>query len=50
MTHGASGAAIGRRVWGSDHPAATLKAIRTIVMDGASADEGIAIYQRACKS
>ena len=31
MTHGASGAAIGRRVWGSEHPAATLKAIRAIV-------------------
>ena len=25
MTHGASGVAIGRRVWGSDQPAAALK-------------------------
>ena len=49
MTHGASGAAIGRRVWGSDHPAATLEAIRAIVLDGASAEEGIQIYNRAKK-
>jgi DhnA family fructose-bisphosphate aldolase class Ia len=27
MTHGASGAAIGRRVWGSQRPAETLRAI-----------------------
>src|SRR5208282_3511435 len=37
MTHGASGAAMGRCVWGSPHPAASLKAIRAIVMKGASA-------------
>ena len=47
MTHGASGAAIGRRVWGSEHPVATLKAVRAIVLEGASADEAIAIYTRA---
>ena len=47
MTHGASGAAIGRRVWGSEHPIATLKAIRAIVLDGASAGEAIAIYTEA---
>ena len=46
MTHGASGAAIGRRVWGSERPAATLDAIRAIVIDGASAEEAIAIYRR----
>jgi len=45
MTHGASGAAIGRRVWGSDDPAASLRAVRAIVRDGATADEAIAIYQ-----
>jgi class I fructose-bisphosphate aldolase len=44
MTHGASGAAIGRRVWGSDDPAASLRAVCAIVLDGASADEAIAIY------
>ena len=45
MTHGASGAAIGRRVWGSDDPVASLEAIRAIVLGGASADEAVAIYQ-----
>ena len=47
MTHGASGPAIGRRVWGSGHPIATLQAIQAIVLDGASAGEAIAIYNRA---
>jgi DhnA family fructose-bisphosphate aldolase class Ia len=47
MTHGASGAAIGRRVWGSEQPVATLKAIRAIVLEAASAQEAIAIYTRA---
>jgi len=50
MTHGASGAAIGRRVWGSEHPAATLQAIRAIVLEGASAKEAIAIYLKATQS
>ena len=49
MTHGASGAAIGRRVWGSEQPVATLKAIRAIVLAGASAEEAIAIYTEAKK-
>lgn len=44
MTHGACGAAIGRRVWGSAKPAATLKALRAIIMDGASAQDAIGIY------
>jgi class I fructose-bisphosphate aldolase len=47
MTHGASGAAIGRRVWGSPYPAATLRALRAIVLEGASAEEAIALYARA---
>jgi DhnA family fructose-bisphosphate aldolase class Ia len=45
MTHGASGVAIGRRIWGSEHPAAAFKAIKAIVMDGATADEAAAIYK-----
>jgi len=44
MTHGASGAAIGRRVWGSSNPVASLKAVRAIVMDGVSANDAIARY------
>jgi DhnA family fructose-bisphosphate aldolase class Ia len=44
MTHGASGAAIGRRVWGSEHPARTLNAIRAIVIDGVSAEDAIRLY------
>jgi len=46
MTHGASGAAVGRRVWGSQRPADTLDAIRAIVIDGRSADEAIQCYTR----
>jgi fructose-bisphosphate aldolase/2-amino-3,7-dideoxy-D-threo-hept-6-ulosonate synthase len=46
MTHGASGAAIGRRVWGSQRPADTLDAIRAIVIDGRSAEEAIELYTR----
>jgi class I fructose-bisphosphate aldolase len=49
MTHGASGAAIGRRVWGSPHPMASLKAIHALVMEGASEKEAIALYHRALK-
>jgi DhnA family fructose-bisphosphate aldolase class Ia len=44
MTHGASGAAIGRRVWGCQRPTAALQAIRAIVLEGASAEQAIAIY------
>jgi DhnA family fructose-bisphosphate aldolase class Ia len=47
MTHGASGAAIGRRVWGSEYPAATLRAIRAIVLEGATAEKAIALYTQA---
>jgi DhnA family fructose-bisphosphate aldolase class Ia len=46
MTHGACGTATGRRVWGSPYPAATLKAVRAIVLEGASAEQAIAIYRR----
>jgi DhnA family fructose-bisphosphate aldolase class Ia len=46
MTHGASGAAIGRRVWGCQHPPAALRAISAIIFENASAEEAIAIYHR----
>ena len=46
MTHGACGAAIGRRVWGSDHPSAVLEALRAIVMDSASVDQATSIYRK----
>lgn len=45
MTHGACGAAIGRRVWGSDRPGATLDALRAIIMDDASVEEAVRIYK-----
>ena len=45
MTHGTCGAAIGRRVWGSDRPEATLDAVHAIVMNDASVAEAIRIYQ-----
>jgi DhnA family fructose-bisphosphate aldolase class Ia len=47
MTNGASGSAIGRRVWGSPNPVASLKAIRSIVLEGASASEAIKFYKKA---
>jgi DhnA family fructose-bisphosphate aldolase class Ia len=50
MTHGASGVAIGRRVWGSRHPIATFKAIKAIVFDGATAEQAIALCHRSKKS
>ncbi len=46
MTHGACGAAIGRRVWGSSKPGATLDALRAIIMDDVTAEEAIQIYQQ----
>ena len=45
MTHGARGAAIGRRVWGSDRPGPTIDALRAIIMDDASVEEAIGIYK-----
>ena len=50
MSNGASGAAIGRRVWGSPYPFASLRAIRAIVMEGASAKEAVALYNRGLKN
>ncbi len=45
ITHGACGAAIGRRVWGSRYPAATLEAIRALIMDNVSVQEAIETYK-----
>ena len=50
MTHGASGVAIGRRVWGSKHPVAAFKAIKAIVFDGATAEQAVALYRKNKKS
>jgi DhnA family fructose-bisphosphate aldolase class Ia len=47
MTHGACGAAIGRRVWGSERPAAVLEALKAIVMEDATTDQAIRIYKGA---
>jgi DhnA family fructose-bisphosphate aldolase class Ia len=46
MRHGASGAAIGRRVWGSKKPVATMKAVHALVMEGAGLEQAIAIYEQ----
>jgi DhnA family fructose-bisphosphate aldolase class Ia len=43
LTQGASGVAIGRRVWGSERPAAVLKALRALVLEGASVEEAVEI-------
>lgn len=47
MTHGACGAAIGRRVWGSPNPVAAMEAVRAIVIDGAPVERAIAIYKQS---
>ena len=49
MTHGACGAAIGRRVWGSKKPGAILDAIRAVVVDDATVEEAIRIYRQGGK-
>jgi DhnA family fructose-bisphosphate aldolase class Ia len=46
MSNGASGAAIGRRVWGSQKPVATLSAIRALVLEGAGLEQAIAMYHQ----
>jgi DhnA family fructose-bisphosphate aldolase class Ia len=43
LTHGASGVAIGRRVWGSDNRAAALEAIRAMVFDNATVEDAVRI-------
>lgn len=45
LTHGACGAAIGRRVWGSKNPALALDAVRALVFDGITPQEAIRICQ-----
>ena len=45
LSHGASGVAIGRRVWGSDQPAAVLKAIHAMVFDNATIEDALRIRQ-----
>jgi DhnA family fructose-bisphosphate aldolase class Ia len=50
MTHGASGVAIGRRVWGSRDPEASFKAFKAIVFDGATPEQAIAIFKKGRKS
>ena len=45
LTHGASGVAIGRRVWGSDRPAAVLKALHAMVFENATVEDAVRIRQ-----
>lgn len=46
VTRPAGAAAIGRRVWGSKKPAATLRAIRALVLEGAPLEKALAIYHQ----
>ncbi len=46
MVSGACGAAIGRRVWGSERPKATLEALRAIVMEDATVEDAVRIYSQ----
>jgi class I fructose-bisphosphate aldolase/fructose-bisphosphate aldolase/2-amino-3,7-dideoxy-D-threo-hept-6-ulosonate synthase len=43
LAHGASGLAIGRRVWGSDQPAAVLKALHAMVFQNATIEDALRI-------
>jgi DhnA family fructose-bisphosphate aldolase class Ia len=49
VTHGACGAAIGRRVWAGKHPHAVLQALHAIIFENASAQEAVAIYHQTCE-
>jgi fructose-bisphosphate aldolase/2-amino-3,7-dideoxy-D-threo-hept-6-ulosonate synthase len=46
MKGGAKGIALGRKVWGSENPTATLRALKKIVRDGVSVDAALSELRR----
>jgi len=50
MQQGAAGVDMGRNVWQSDHPVPMIRALRSIVHDGATDDEAFAIFTRLKQS
>jgi 3-hydroxy-5-phosphonooxypentane-2,4-dione thiolase len=47
MAEGARGIDMGRNIWQSEHPVAMLRALRTIVHDGATIREAVTTFQTA---
>lgn len=47
---GAKGVAIGRNIWGDEHPLGMVKALKQIIHHGQSAKEALNIYQREVES
>ena len=47
---GAKGVAIGRNIWGDEHPLGMVKALEQIIHHGQSAKEALNIYQREVES
>ena len=45
MQEGAAGVDMGRNVFQSEHPAAMLAAVRGVVHDGLTAEEGFALFE-----
>lgn len=50
ISEGAVGVDMGRNIWQSDHPVAMIRAIRSIVHDGASVREAQRIYEDSRKT
>jgi putative autoinducer-2 (AI-2) aldolase len=50
MRRGAAGVDMGRNIWQHDFPVAMLKAVRSIVHEGASPDEAVQVFQDAKRS
>ena len=46
IAEGAHGVDMGRNIWQSEHPVAMLKAIRSVVHEGASVREATGVYRR----
>jgi putative autoinducer-2 (AI-2) aldolase len=50
MLRGAAGVDMGRNIWQHDFPVAMIKAVRSIVHEGASPDEAVQVFQDAKRS
>jgi len=47
IERGAVGVDMGRNIWQSDHPVAAIRAVRSVVHEGASADEAAKLFESA---
>jgi len=46
LSKGAAGVDMGRNIWQSDHPVAMIKAVRAVVQEKASPEEGLEIFKK----